>query len=516
MRRKKNKDKTINNEAATIESAGIHPDIHMTDISLDNRREKKGVFKKLLLIPALGCLLGVVVYIAGVVYYKSHFFNGTNVYGTDVSMMEVEDFEEGLSEYSLKIIQKDKNGGIFEEELSSEDLGVTVLSTDELVKIINEQNEWKWPFVRSAVYAGKPTFIGCDEEKIREAVKNLGSMQKDKFIKPKNAYISDYKKGKGYRIINEVTGNQLDVDAVTEAIKETVQGLGSEVNCEELGLYKKPKVTSQDKKINKLVDKLNKYTSTNITYEFGDNTEVLDGDTVNEWISVKKGKVKLDEGKVSDFVASIRRKYDTIFRPRKFKTSYGETITIDSGDYGWWMNTSQEIKELTSLIKKGKQGKRTPSYFQTAVSYGKNDYGNTYVEVNLTAQHVILYKDGKMVLETDCVTGNRARGYDTPEGVYGITYKQRNATLNGENYSTPVDYWMPFNKNIGLHDASWRSSFGGELYKTSGSHGCVNLPPEDAKRIYEIIETGTPVICYNLPGSKGGDIVKASKDKKKN
>ncbi len=483
MRRKKNKDKTINNEAATIESAGIHPDIHMTDISLDNRREKKGVFKKLLLIPALGCLLGVVVYIAGVVYYKSHFFNGTNVYGTDVSKMEVEDFEEGLSEYSLKIIQKDKNGGIFEEELSSEDLGVTVLSTDELVKIINEQNEWKWPFVRSAVYAGKPTFIGCDEEKIREAVKNLGSMQKDKFIKPKNAYISDYKKGKGYRIINEVTGNQLDVDAVTEAIKETVQGLGSEVNCEELGLYKKPKVTSQDKKINKLVDKLNKYTSTNITYEFGDNTEVLDGDTVNEWISVKKGKVKLDEGKVSDFVASIRRKYDTIFRPRKFKTSYGETITIDSGDYGWWMNTSQEIKELTSLIKKGKQGKRTPSYFQTAVSYGKNDYGNTYVEVNLTAQHVILYKDGKMVLETDCVTGNSARGYDTPEGVYGITYKQRNATLNGENYSTPVDYWMPFNKNIGLHDASWRSSFGGELYKTSGSHGCVNLPPEDAKRI---------------------------------
>ena len=190
----------------------------------------------------------------------------------------------------------------------------------------------------------------------------------------------------------------------------------------------------------------------------------------------KKGKVKLDEGKVSDFVASIRRKYDTIFRPRKFKTSYGETITIDSGDYGWWMNTSQEIKELTSLIKKENKGKRTPSYFQTAVSYGKNDYGNTYVEVNLTAQHVILYKDGKMVLETDCVTGNSARGYDTPEGVYGITYKQRNATLNGENYSTPVDYWMPFNKNIGLHDASWRSSFGGELYKTSGSHGCVNLP----------------------------------------
>ncbi len=114
------------------------------------------------------------------------------------------------------------------------------------------------------------------------------------------------------------------------------------------------------------------------------------------------------------------------------------------------------------------------------------------------------------MLETDCVTGNSARGFDTPAGVYGITYKQRDATLNGENYSTPVSYWMPFNKNIGLHDAGWRSSFGGELYKTSGSHGCVNLPPEAAKRIYEVIQTGTPVICYNLPGSKGGNIAKAA------
>ena len=121
-----------------------------------------------------------------------------------------------------------------------------------------------------------------------------------------------------------------------------------------------------------------------------------------------------------------------------------------------------------------------------------------------------------MVLETDCVTGNSARGFDTPAGVYGITYKQRDATLNGENYSTPVNYWMPFNKNIGLHDAGWRSSFGGELYKTNGSHGCVNLPPDKARQIYDIIQTGTPVICYNLPGTKSGDIAKATSKEKKN
>lgn len=514
--KKKNKRNPAANEAATIESTSLHPGINIGGTTLDRRKERNSISGKWILVPAFLLLIVVTVYFAGVVYYKSHFFKGTTVYGTDVSQMEVQDFEEGLSSYSLKIIQKDKDGVEFEEEFSSDALGLTVSSTDELAKIIEEQNEWLWPIQKSAVYAGRPTFIGCDMEKIKEAANSLTNMHEENITKPKDAYLSDYKKGKGYEIISETEGNELDAPAVIKAMESAVKGLKPEINCEELELYKKPGVYSDDKKLNKLLKKLNKYTSTDITYEFGNNTEVLDGDTINKWLSIKKGKVEINENEVSEFVASIRRKYDTIFRPRTFKTSYGETITIAEGDYGWWMNTPKEIEELTKLIKRGTQGKRTPCYYQTADRYGKRDYGDTYVEVNLTAQHVILYKDGKMVLETDCVTGNSARGFDTPAGVYGITYKQRDATLNGENYSTPVSYWMPFNKNIGLHDAGWRSSFGGELYKTSGSHGCVNLPPDKARQIYDIVQTGTPVICYNLPGTKSGDIAKPAKNKNKN
>ncbi|MEG0215435.1 MAG: L,D-transpeptidase, partial [Hungatella sp.] len=83
-----------------------------------------------------------------------------------------------------------------------------------------------------------------------------------------------------------------------------------------------------------------------------------------------------------------------------------------------------------------------------------------------------------------------------------LTYKERNATLKGENYATPVSYWMPFNGNIGMHDAGWRSSFGGSIYKTGGSHGCVNLPPAAAKTIFENIEKGIPVLCYYLEGTE--------------
>lgn len=154
------------------------------------------------------------------------------------------------------------------------------------------------------------------------------------------------------------------------------------------------------------------------------------------------------------------------------------------------------------MIENGESGERTPVYFQTAASYEMPDYGNTYVEINLTAQHLFLYKNGEKILESDFVSGNASRGYDTPAGAYSITYKQRDATLTGENYRTPVSYWMPFNRNIGMHDANWRGSFGGNIYKTNGSHGCINLPPSKAKTIYENIEKGTAVICYHLPGTE--------------
>ena len=126
------------------------------------------------------------------------------------------------------------------------------------------------------------------------------------------------------------------------------------------------------------------------------------------------------------------------------------------------------------------------------------------MEINLTAQHLFFYKEGKLVVESDFVSGNESRGWSTPAGAYPLTYKQRNATLKGQNYATPVSYWMPFNGGIGMHDAYWRSSFGGKIYKTNGSHGCINLPPAVAKTVYENISAGMPVLCYHLQGSGSG------------
>ena len=106
------------------------------------------------------------------------------------------------------------------------------------------------------------------------------------------------------------------------------------------------------------------------------------------------------------------------------------------------------------------------------------------------------------MLESDFVSGNVSRGHTTPPGIFSITYKQRDAVLKGEGYASPVKFWMPFNGGIGFHDASWRSSFGGSIYKNGGSHGCVNMLYDKAKELFENVYAGMPVICYDLPGTE--------------
>ena len=156
---------------------------------------------------------------------------------------------------------------------------------------------------------------------------------------------------------------------------------------------------------------------------------------------------------------------------------------------------TKEAEQLAANIKAGQPVVREPAYNIKAASR-EDELGGTFVEVDLTNQHVSLYVDGTLAGESDCVTGNLSKGYDTPDGIYPLTYKQRDAVLRGPGYASPVDFWMPFNRGIGLHDASWRSSFGGNIYKTNGSHGCINLPYSMAKQIYDVAYAGMPVICH--------------------
>lgn len=431
----------------------------------------------------------------------SRFASGTELGGKDVSDMTVQELKRDINNYTLKVVYRDDNGESLEEVIFGKDFGIYV-EEDKARELLEEQGVLEYLSGQGKKYQTGDWFR-YDEERLAKAVKKLSCFDASRFEVPRNAYISTYDEKKGYQIVEETKGNIIDESKAYQIIVDAVSNMEEKVDLSEKDCYQEAEITAENKALNRTLKQMNTYAGAKITYRFGQEKEVVDGKLISKWIRVNKnGNVVLKKKKIEEYVANLRKKYDTIFKSRKFKTSYGKTITISGGDYGWWMNSSKEEKKLTQLIQAGKKVERTPEYYQTAQSYGKKDYGNSYVEINLTTQHVFLYDKGKKILETDCVTGNSARGYDTPAGAYSVTYTERNATLKGENYATPVKYWMPFNRNIGMHDADWRSSFGGEIYKYNGSHGCVNLPPDKAAIIFKYVKKGTPVFCYKLAVKK--------------
>ena len=446
-------------------------------------------------------LVAAAVYAGGVSYYQSHFLPGTEIDRIDVSGMTLEELTSQMQNYMLRIIERKPDGSVLEEDIQGKDIELGYSSMEPLEKIVKNQNRWLWFVKQDHIYQTEKN-LTYKQEILEAKVRGLTGFSESYMVAPTDACISEYDPETGFSIIPETQGSQLNWQRTLEAVRSSIESLEEVIDLDAAGCYETPQITSDHEPLLQTLDKLQKYGDIKITYTFGENVEILDGTMISSWLLVDGYDVKLDQSQVEAYVATLRRRYDSIFRSRTFHTSYGEEITIKGGDYGWWMNYGQEAKELAAMIENGESGERTPVYYQTAAVYGTPDYGTTYVEINLTAQHLFYYKEGELILESDFVSGNAARGYDTPDGVYGITYKQRNATLVGETYETPVSYWMPFNRNIGMHDATWRSSFGGNIYKTNGSHGCINLPYSAAQELYSHVEKGTPVICYYLPGTE--------------
>ena len=241
-----------------------------------------------------------------------------------------------------------------------------------------------------------------------------------------------------------------------------------------------------------------------VTYQLPSNqTEVLDGLTIATWVNGSQGlTVSVDAAKVAAYVQGLRNKYDTPAGTQTWQSADGTTKSIKT-DYGWHIDQAKETEALIANIQSLQSVTREPVYASRAVQTEMPQWGKTFVEIDISSQHVYFYQDGNCVWDSKCVTGT-ATDPDraTPTGVFALKYKQRDRVLRGRinpqtgkpSYESPVAYWMPFNGNIGLHDANWRSSFGGNIYLKSGSHGCINLPPKNAKTLYDLITPGTVIV----------------------
>lgn len=260
-------------------------------------------------------------------------------------------------------------------------------------------------------------------------------------------------------------------------------------------------ISGQDHADTDLIDPFapgGQYETCSLSMWFGNSKETLTAQEIASWITeTEDHALTSPEDGFTAYAQSLAEKYDTQGIPRNFRTSYGNTITLYQGDFGWKL----DVEETAAVLYESAQS-RTPHFVKPVWSKKGgslnrgDDIGDSYIEIDLENQKVWLYVDGEEILETDCVSGTPGTDRETPGGVYSIFYMQSPAVLRGADYASPVDYWMAFNGNIGLHDADWQTSFGGDVYLTNGSHGCVNLPIPAAKKIYETVSIGFPVVCY--------------------
>lgn len=441
-----------------------------------------------------------VSYFVLVNYFKSHFFPNIIINNVDCSYMDsaavVDLLEEQSKEYFLEVTGRD---GVQLGTLTAEDIGLNIDIVEDVNDLLSKQDFTKWILAyRSNASYEIEYEIGFDAELLREQIVQWDAFQDKNMEAPQDAYLAEYSpESKEYQIVPETKGSLLKVDEACDVLAAAVQAGQNTADLEDAECYVRAQITTEDKELQKKVSELNQLVHTRIVYDWNGKEVILDGDTIHEWIIEEDGSYSIDEEAVAEFVAVHAKENDTFGKSKKFTTTHGTTVTLPNGGYGWKTDRDKETEELLQLIKEGAVIEREPVYRYTGYHKGEDDIGPSYVEIDLANQYLYLYIDGKIVLESDIVSGGVSRGKETPPGLFGITYKTTDAVLRGADYAVPVKYWMPFNGNIGMHDYTYRSAFGGDIYITDGSRGCINLPLEKAKEIYGYVSAGFPVICYN-------------------
>ena len=428
---------------------------------------------------------------------------GTVINGIPVSGMMPQDaksYMEGFfnGNYTLKL--QDKNGN--KETIRDTDIGLEMQVTGDIGAVLTDQNargrengpgiDNKYQVDAKMVY---------DEGRLDGILSELSCVKNG--TPTTDAYISAYEEGKDFSIIPEVQGTEIDMDRLKEAVRNALDNRTSLVSLADTGCYKQVSVKSDNEELNRLCSNMNRFKDVTITYTFGDQKELLAGTEIAKWINGGTGTgMAIDEQKAAAYIKSLADKYDTYGKPHVYKSTSGREVTIN-GNYGWQINQQEELVALKNMINNCSSQTREPAYSQTAASRNGYDFGNTYVEIDMGEQKLYMYKDGECIVNTPIVTGNVSKNYTTPEGLYTLYYKERNRILRGPkladgsySYESPVSYWMPFNGGIGLHDATWRGKFGGTIYKTNGSHGCINMPLNAAKTVYENVYKNIPILCF--------------------
>ncbi len=495
-------------------------------------------FGLVLLILTIGyCLLGV--------YYQGGFpcFTWINgIYCTGKTVSQVNDEQVAGSAYDgIGILDAD-GARLF---ISSSDVDYSIDYTDSLNEVFNNRNPLAWGvYLFENINKRYEPTITMDRDKLSAIVSDW-----EIFVDPADFECSIVRSNTdGYILENSFVTVPVE-EQVTDKVYEAMLGRNEVLDlaqCPEC--YRDVDLSSSEKEKMDLFNKIDSLQDLDITYKVdGEVLITLDKNIAStfilteqdmeaaaeEKVSSKKpwqgkfiiageerelpdveelsvlegividseGNPIISESKLYGFLTDASATHNTAWMMDRYRNGLGNTVVVNNnsrGD-GSVFDITSEFDHLKEALMNGDhaQEERELELSESAVIYDAGEeLGQTYIEVNMGKQELSYYVDGQLSMNMPIVTGNVNRGRGTPTGIFPVYNKRYHTNLVGVDYVSYVNYWLGVHKGVGIHDALWRKKFGDEIYKSDGSHGCINCPLDTVEKLWEVVEVGTPVILY--------------------
>lgn len=452
--------------------------------------------------------LAALLYFAGVIIFSGRFFPHTTIIGMDISGKTPEEvhqmLDEVMGDYTFKV-----EGYGLNLTLDATDMGMALDSESITDGLLSEMDPWAWPYEVFQRHDDTDDLVSSlENSKLADTLTAAVEEANASGTAPKNATVA-YDADEGtYVVVPEEDGDTLLADAVVDEVTSGTVNFSPKVTLSDAVLAH-PTVTRDDPSLTAARDEANKYLAGALTLTMAGaermvvtTEEIVDLVTIGDDLSVSFDPEPI--------VAAVQEKVnamDTTGSERTYTRPDGKKVTVKGGDYGWITDSKATAEAVREALTNGKGGAIEIVMKQSAAQApdeGGRDFGSRYIDVDLKEQHAWLYgEDGKVIWESDIVSGRPTDGRETPQGTYYIKTNDGKSVLRGykpdgtKDYESEVDYWMPFKDNsVGFHDADWQAKFGGNWYKKHGSHGCINLPPDKAKELHESIEVGDVVVVH--------------------
>ena len=453
----------------------------------------------------IGIAALLLIYLGGTLYFSmaNRFLPNTYFSNTKLSLKKANQatntINQQLNQQTINLNENDQAKG----QIKLADAKVNQVADNYTQNQINKQNKLAWPLYLFGKHNLTQPLVFNDASQ-NNLTAYTSQLTKKLNVKRQAGVAPTMKIDQqgSVTLSGGKPGNKIDANLLNLNVREAIVKGQNDVNLQKSYLNYNDK--SQVKAISNQVKQINKLKA---TYEIsGEKVQIPNSEMVS-WLTVTHNEdgqptVGVDQSKAQAYLRTLNDKYATNGAKVTFNSTQRGQQTVPGGNFGWSLATKTDANRLSQNILKQKDFDIKATQKGSGTDLKKGELGKTYVEVDKQAQHMWIYKDGKQVLSTPVVTGKPANDNSTPTGVFFVWNKQQDTYLKGKNdngskYSSHVDYWMPVDyTGVGIHDAPWQPTFGGDWYLEHGSHGCVNTPPAVMGQVYSLVAMDTPVIIY--------------------